>query len=276
MEHLEIQGITIPRLGLGTFELHGDACRRSVETALELGYRHLDTAESYGNESDVGAALAASGIPRDQVFLVTKVWWENLEYQQVLRHLEGSLERLGTDHVDLALIHWPEPQGDLEPPLAAMQRLREEGRIGLLGVSNFPAPLLQRALEMAPIACNQVEYHPFLSQSALHDLAVRHGHALVAYCPIARGRVADDPVIAEIAAAHGKTAAQVTLRWLLQQENVAAIPRSSREDHLRENLAVFDFTLDPDQMTAIGARERELRLVDPQFAPRWRRRQARE
>jgi len=276
MKTLEIQGVTMPALGMGTFQLAGAECERAVSRALEIGYRHLDTAESYGNEAEIGRALAASGLPREEVFLTTKVWWENLSFAEVKRHLEGSLERLGTDHVDLFLIHWPDRDISLEEPLAAMAQLQAEERLRLFGVSNFTAPLVQQALRIAPIACNQVEYHPFLSQAALHDLAVRHGHALTAYCPIARGQVAEEPVIAEIARACGKSPIQVTLRWLLQQQNVAAIPKATSEEHLQENFDIFDFELDSRQMTAIGELERELRLVDPEFAPRWRRRQARE
>lgn len=271
MEHLRVQGHDIPRLGLGTAELEGWTCRHAVAEALELGYRHIDTAEAYGNEREIGVALAESHIARNRLFLTTKVWWENLQADDIRRHLDGSLDRLGTDHVDLLLIHWNNPEVPLDEPLTTMKQLQEEGRIGLIGVSNFTPQLMEQAVKLAPIACNQVEYHPFLGQDQLLDLARRHDHMLTAYCPIARNEVADDPVIQSIASKHGRSPAQIALRWLMQQKHVAAIPRSSTREHLQENLEVFEFVLDDEEMEAIFDLARNHRLVDPDFAPAWRR-----
>ena len=276
MRHLEIQGVSVPRLGAGTFQLADRDCEQAVTRALEIGYRLIDTAEAYGNEREVGAAIRGSGIPRDEIFVTTKVWRENLRFDELARHLDGSLERLGTPWVDLLLIHWPDEDLPLEEPLQAMQTLQQERKIRLFGVSNFPPQLVQRAAAIAPIACNQVEYHPYLSQAALRELAVRHGHALMAYCPLARGQVADDPVLQEIGRAHDRTPAQIALAWLLQQPQVVAIPKAADEAHLQENFAVTDIELTAAEMTRIDNLQRDLRLIDPDFAPRWRRREARE
>jgi 2,5-diketo-D-gluconate reductase B len=269
LEFLEVHGRHVPRLGLGTFQLTGTRCREAVAAALDLGYRHIDTAEAYGNEREIGAAIVAAGVPRDELFLTTKIWWENLSAEQVSDHLARSLERLQTDRVDLLLIHWPNAELPLEEPLVTMQRLQDEGRVALVGVSNFPPRLLEQAVARAPIACNQVEYHPFLAQDELLALARRHGHALTAYCPLARNAVAADPVIAGIAAEHGCTPAQVTLRWLLQQDPVVAIPKASSRQHLAENRGAFAVELSGVEMDAIAGRARGQRLVDPEFAPRW-------
>jgi len=259
----------IPVLGLGTYGLEGDACRRTILRALEIGYRHLDTAEDYGNESAIGEALAETPLAREEIFLTTKVWYTHLAPDDLERHAEASLDRLQTDHVDLLLIHWPNPEIPLEETLARMTALQEDGRARSIGVSNFTPELVRRAVAEAPIACNQVEYHPFLAQDELIALATRHGHVVSAYCPIARNEVADDEVIQHVAQSHGCTPAQIALRWLVQQESVVAIPRSSKSDHLRENSEVFDFELTSDEMMSIAGRARGHRIVSPDFAPDW-------
>lgn len=269
MKHLEIGGHPMPALGLGTFQLEGETCREAVRHALEIGYRHIDTAQIYGNEEQVGRALKQSGLDREEVFLTTKVWRGSLSRREVRRTSEGSLRRLGTSYVDLLLIHWPNPEVPVEESLEALEALRDEGKARVIGVSNFPPALLTRALAAAPVACNQVEYHPYLAQTDLLGLARAHGLALTAYCPLAQGKLVQDPVLADIAAGHGKTAAQVALRWLLEQEPVAALPRSSDPGHRRANFQVFDFELNEAERTRIDALARGDRVVNPPFAPDW-------
>lgn len=266
---VDVQGVMIPRLGLGTYQLKGDDCREVVGAALDIGYRHVDTAEAYENEAEIGRTLEDSRIPRDELFLTTKVWWTHLKGTELRRHLDASLERLRSDYVDLTLIHWPNTDLSLGEPLEAMQELKEAGRTRLIGVSNFTPELLERAAELTPIATNQVEYHPFLAQDDLRNLARRLGHVLTAYCPIARNRVADDPVIQQIAERHERTPAQVTLRWHLQQQEVIAVPRSSKRTHLEQNFDVFDFELTDGEMESIHQRARGERIVDPEWAPTW-------
>lgn len=261
----------VPALGLGTWQMEGLTCRRAVEEALRLGYRHIDTAQLYGNEEEVGRALRGSGVPRGEIFLTTKVWMENLEFGDVLRTTDESLRRLAIDSVDLLLVHWPHPTIPLEETLSALQQLQEEGRALQIGVSNFPPSLLRQALEIVPTFCIQVEYHPYLSQQVLLEIARRHDLMLTAYSPLARGEVAKDPVLREIARRHGKTPAQVTLRWLMQQDHVAAIPKASSREHLRANLEIFDFVLSEEEMSRIFALDRGRRFIDPGTAPDWER-----
>ena len=271
MKHAEIQGIRVPVLGLGTWQMEGKSCERAVEEALDMGYRHVDTAQLYGNEAEVGRALRASEIPREEIFLTTKIWMESLDRASVLRTAGESLRRLDTDYVDLLLIHWPSKTVPLEETLGAFRQLREQGKARSIGVSNFPPSLLRRALEIAPIVCNQVEFHPYLSQAALLDLARRHDLLLTAYSPLARGEVNQDRTLREIGKRHGKTPSQVTLRWLIQQDHVAAIPKASSPGHLRANLEIFDFVLSDEEMRRISELDRGRRLINPPIAPEWER-----
>jgi 2,5-diketo-D-gluconate reductase B len=271
MESVNLDGDRVPKLGFGTWQLSGRECLESVADALELGYRHLDTAQMYDNEEEVGRAIEDSGVSRDEIFLTTKVWWDNLSRDECLSSTRRSLERLRTDHVDLLLIHWPNPEVPLDEPLSAMEQLQEEGRTRHLGVSNFTPSLLVRAAEKAPIRCIQVEYHPFLGQEALLEEARERDMMLTAYSPLARGEVTDDPVLQEIAKAKDRTPAQVALRWLIQQERVAAIPKAADAEHRRANLEVMDFTLSTEEMRRIDGLERGQRLIDPDFAPEWER-----
>jgi len=269
MEFIELKDDRVPKLGFGTWQLTGAECVEAVLDALEIGYRHLDTAQMYGNEEQVGQAIAASGVDRDEIFLTTKVWWENLEHDRCLESTDESLSRLGTDRVDLLLIHWPNEELPLDEPLAAMLRLREDGKARHLGVSNFTPGLLETASAKAPIECNQVEYHPFLAQDELLTEVRARDMMLTAYSPLARGQVVENPVLAEIAAAHGKTPSQIALRWLLQQDRVAAIPKAASREHRRDNLQVFDFHLADHEIQRISGLDRGQRLVDPDFAPDW-------
>ena len=269
MIYRTIQGTTIPALGLGTWQLAGDACTESVEHALDLGYRHLDTAQAYGNEREVGQGLRNAPVDRDDVFLTTKVWFDNLAPRALRSHTEDSLRRLDTEYVDLLLIHWPSDDVPLERSLDAMMELRNEGKVREIGVSNFTPSLVRRALDHAPILCNQVEYHPFLDQDALLELAEARDLLLTAYSPLAKNRVSDDATLRAIAEAHGKTPPQVTLRWLLQQDPVAAIPKAASAEHRAANLDVFDFELSEEEMDRIFDLAGDERIIDPSFAPAW-------
>lgn len=271
MIHHEIQGTRVPALGFGTFRLQGDACRDAVEHALAIGYRHIDTAQGYDNEEEVGRALAASAVPRDELFLVTKVRPSNFRADDAIHSSKESLRKLGVDYVDLLLLHWPEPKVPIEETLGALRVLQDEGRVRRIGVSNFPPSLVARANSTQRIFANQVEYHPFLHQRKLRAQAEELDLLLTAYSPIAKGAVMDEPVLQEIGAAHGKTPVQVTLRWLVQQDRVAAIPKAATAKHRESNFDVFDFDLSPEEMTRIHDLEREERLVDPAGGPVWER-----
>lgn len=272
MHTVEVHGVHVPKLGFGTWQLTGKDAREGVAHALELGYRHIDTAQMYGNESEVGAGLADAAVDRDEIFLATKLGVDNLEPRAVKSSTEDSLRRLGTDRVDLLYIHWPPRTPDrLKPTLSAMDELRDAGKIRHIGISNFPPSFERAAVAEVPVFANQVEYHPYLNQEALLDLAREHEHAVVAYSPLARGRAAGDPTITEIAEAHGKTPSQVVLRWLLQQDRVATIPKSARPERRTENADVFDFALSDEEVKRIAALDRGERLIDPPFAPDWER-----
>jgi 2,5-diketo-D-gluconate reductase B len=265
-----VQGVEIPKLGLGTWQLTGAACERAVAEALALGYRHVDTARMYANEAEVGRAIAAAGVAREELFLTTKLLPSALSADGVRRQLDGSLSDLGLDHVDLLLIHWPATDGTpLAETLGAMVDAQQQGAVRHLGVSNFPSAMVREALELAPIVCDQVEYHPYLGQPALLALARERDLMLTAYSPLAQGEVLCDPTIEKIAQAHGKTPGQVVLRWLLDQPNVAAIPKASSREHRAANLDIFDFELTDDQRDAIAGLERGRRTIDPSFGPDW-------
>lgn len=260
---------TMPALGLGTWTLEGPECVEAVRHALELGYPHIDTARMYQNEEEVGRGLREAGVDREEIFLTTKIWWEDLSPARLLAATDESLKELATDYVDLLLIHWPSKTVPLDKSLAALQELQEAGKIRHLGVSNFPPGLLERAVELAPVACNQVEYHPFLSQDRLLDVARRHDVAITAYSPLAQGEVMEDDTLRALAQRHGRTPAQIALRWLVQQDGVAAVPRASSAEHRDLNLDILDFELGEDEMKRIFALSRGRRLIDPDFAPDW-------
>ncbi|MDO9708953.1 aldo/keto reductase [Paracraurococcus lichenis] len=261
----------MPRLGLGTWPMRGAECQRAVESALGLGYRHIDTAEMYGNEEAVGAAIAAAGLPRADIYLTTKVWHDKPDGASFRRAAEACLKRLGQPHVDLLLVHWPSPRLDLPSVLAAMARLRKEGLARAVGVANFPRGLLARAVEadIVPIAALQVEHHVYLSQQRLLDYCGPRGIALTSYTPVAKGMVAEDPVICRIAARHGATPGQVALAWLLAMPGVAAIPKAAGAARQAENLAAADLVLDAADLAALAALPKGRRLVDPAHGPDW-------
>jgi diketogulonate reductase-like aldo/keto reductase len=255
MEHVEAGGARIPKLGLGTWQNTGPGCAETVRTALEVGYRHVDTAQIYDNEREVGDGIAAADVDRESVFLTTKVWRSNLRREDVHESVRASLDRLGVEYVDLLLIHWPHPRVPVGETLAAMADLREEGLVDHLGVSNFTRSQLRAAREAvdAPIVTDQVQYHPYKDQSALRDYCLGADVALTAYSPLARGDALSGDLLVDIGAGYDKSPAQVALRWLVQQDGVIAIPKASSRDHLAENLAVFDFSLTESEMARIDA-----------------------
>ena len=268
--HYDVQDVSIPALGFGTWQLRGGDARDGVEDALARGYRHVDTAQVYKNEAEVGAGLAASGVRRGDVFLTTKVWRDALAPDALAASVDESLGKLGTDYVDLLLMHWPNPDVPLADTLGALGRVREAGKTRLVGVSNVPAEMLRQALEIDPeIATDQVEYHPFLGQDPLLDVVRPHGMVLTAYSPLAQGEVLQDETVREVADAHGAGPAQVALAWLLGQARVVAIPRTSSAEHRASNLAAADLVLTDQERARLDALPKDRRLVDPDFAPDW-------
>lgn len=245
-------GAAMPRLGLGVYQIpSGGTCRRAVDYALKTGYRHIDTASFYGNEADVGRAVRESGLPREGIFVTTKLWNSDQGYAPALKAAGKSLERLGLDRIDLYLIHWPEP-GKRRDSWRALVELRRRGVVRSIGVSNYTVAHLEELMASSDVvpAVNQVEFNPFLYQRELLRFCTANGIALVAYCPLARAQRLRDARLQEIAAKHRKSAAQVMIRWTLQH-GVGAIPKSSRPERIRENVSVFDFTLDDADMAAL-------------------------
>ncbi len=260
---------TIPSLGLGTWELTGPDATRSVRTALEMGYRHVDTAQAYGNEREVGQGIADSGLSREELWLTTKVWNANLDPANVVSSTEESLRQLATDHVDLLLIHWPAQIDTLEQTLEAMTGLVERGLTRHVGVSNFNADQVRRAAKTAQIVTNQVEYHALLGQQPVLEAVADVGAVLTAYSPLARGDLLDRTVVTDIAEARDISPAQVALRWLLDQD-VVVIPKATSEAHLRSNLDALSIDpLSEDHRQAIDELPKDGRIIDPPFAPDW-------
>src|ERR1700742_871122 len=271
MLFIEANGAKIPAIGLGTWELRGRSCARLVEQALRLGYRHIDTAQIYENEREVGEGLRSSGVKRDEVFVTTKVWTTDFAPPDLERSTKESLSKLHLSEVDLLLLHWPNPRVPLSETLGALARVKQLGLARHIGVSNFTVALIEEAIAACPepLVCDQVEFHPYLDQAKVRDACGRNGMAVVAYSPIARGRIKSDRVLAGIGEHYGKTAAQVCLRWLVQQ-NVSAIPRTSRIERLSENIDIFDFELSSDEMAQISRMgSAGGRLTDFGFAPKW-------
>jgi 2,5-diketo-D-gluconate reductase B len=271
MQYVEANGAKIPAIGLGTWELRGRTCARLVEQAMRLGYRHVDTAQVYENEREVGDGLRASRVRRDELFVTTKVWTNHFAPNDLERSTKESLTKLRLSEVDLLLLHWPNPHVPLSETLGALAHAKQLGMTRHIGVSNFTVALIEEAVAACTetLVCDQVEYHPYLDQTKVREACARHGMALVAYSPVAKGRVKNDATLARIGQAHGKTAAQVSLRWLVQQ-NVAAIPRTSRIERLSENIDIFDFALSDEEMQAISQMaSAKGRLTDFGFAPKW-------
>jgi 2,5-diketo-D-gluconate reductase B len=272
MRQVTVQDVRVPALGLGTYCLNGKVALQMVSYALEIGYRHIDTAQEYRNEAEVGEAISASVIPRADIWLTSKVWPDRFRDGDLQRSVEESVHRLRTEP-DLLLLHWPNPKIPLRETLRALNEVKRKGLAKHIGVSNFTVTLLREALARTeePLLVNQVEYHPYLSQRPMLEVLRANGLALIAYSPLALGRVVDDATLRRIGERYGKHAGQVALRWLLQQDGVMAIPRSSREANARANLAIFDFQLTGPEMAEISALARPKgRLVDPRhLAPVW-------
>ena len=258
----------LPALGLGTYKNTGEQATESVRTALEMGYRHIDTAAYYNNEEAVGAGIAASSVSREDVVVATKLWYDDLARDDVVPAAKASLDRLGLDSVDILYVHWP--AGDYDPvaTMAAFNELHDAGRIDGVAVSNFtPEQVAQaQANSAAPIVANQVECHPLLQQQALREYCADEGVALVAYAPIARGKVTEVPELTAIAEKHDASEVQVALAWL-RQHDVVAIPKATSEAHIRANWESQELTLDDEDMVAIDSLDYDERLIDPSFAP---------
>ena len=273
MQQVSAQGFDVPAIGYGTWQLRGKECREGVAHALSVGYRHVDTAQMYGNEDEVGQAVEGSAVARSEVWLTTKLGLGNMAADAVKRSTEESLSKLRTDYLDLLLIHWPSQDTPLAETLGAMHELRKAGKVRTVGVSNFPPSWQEAALRHGPLLTNQVEYHLYLPQRPVLDLCADHDMVLTAYSPLAHGRVLDDPVVREIAESHKVHPAQVAIAWVLSQGPVTAIPKATAPERIESNLAALEVSLSPDER----ARLDELgegatgRIIDPPFAPDWER-----
>lgn len=271
MLFLDIKGAHIPILGLGTWELRGRECARLVEQAVRLGYRHFDTAQMYGNEREVGDGIRASGIKRNEVFVTTKVAPDHLAPGLLERSVKESIGHLRLGEIDLLLLHWPNKGVPLNETIDALVRVKRDGLVRNIGVSNYTVALLDEAAKLSDerLVCNQIECHPYLDQSKVIAACRAHDMAVVAYSPIAKGNTTDDEVMLRIGKAHGKTPAQVSLRYLIQQ-NIGAIPRTSKVERLAENIDIFDFELTDAEMTVIAGLARpDGRMVDWAWSPKW-------
>ncbi len=264
---LSAHGAQIPAVGYGTMLF--PAPERAVELivySLECGYRHIDTARKYGSEKWVGEGIRASGLPRKDIWVTTKVTEENAKADDFTRSVDTSLKALGLDYVDLLLIHWPQPKVPLEETLGALAKARREGLAKNIGVSNFTVPLLDEAVGKCPepLLTNQIEYHAYIRQDKIIAACGRHGLLVTCHVPLARGAVLKDPVIRDVAKSHGKTAAQVALKWLVQQPDMVVVPRALEYSEIKENIDIFDFELSENEMNQIsGLRDRNRRIVDP-------------
>lgn len=266
-------GASIPALGFGTFRIPGPDVLRIVPHALKAGFRHIDTAQIYGNEAEVGEAIAGSGVARSDIFLTTKVWVENYRHDAFLASVDESLKKLKTDYVDLLLLHWPNEAVTLAEQIGVLNAVRDAGKVRHIGVSNFNTALMAEAVSLskAPIVTNQIEYHPYIDQDMVIAAAKAAGMSVTGYYGMADGKVFADPVLKDIAASRGKSVAQVVLRWLVQQQGVIALSKTVSEARVDENLAIFDFTLSVAETDAIRALARpDGRIVSPDgLAPVW-------
>lgn len=271
MQFKRIQGVDIPEIGLGTYTLTGKRGEDIVKLAINLGYRHIDTAQDYKNEREVGNAIKKSHINREELFVTTKISIKNLAPEELLKSADQSLLDLDLPYVDLLLLHWPNPEFEIGKTIEAMLAVRDQGKALNIGVSNYPLKLLKEVNEelSAPIFCNQVEYHPLLGQFDLLDYAAENDLMLTAYCPLAQGKVLSNPLLIELGNKYGKNAAQIALRWLIEQEQVTVIPKASSKEHLESNLDIYDFELEDDDFYAIDELEKNMRIVNPSVAPEW-------
>ena len=273
MKNVSANGAEIPAIGLGTWELRGDECAKLVETALRNGYTHIDTAQMYQNEHEVGAGIRASGVDRDNLIVTTKIWPENYSTSDFARAVDERLELLNCGPVDLLLLHWPPRAVSMAEAVAALNKAKRAGLARHIGISNFTVAQVEEAVALSdePLVCNQIEYHPLINQDKVRAACARHGLAVTAYCPIARNKVADEPVIRDIAQRHDASPAQIALAWLAGHGDVISIPRSSRPERLADNLKALEISLSDDEMAEISTlNSRNLRLVDPEnVRPQW-------
>jgi 2,5-diketo-D-gluconate reductase B len=271
MKFVEAAGMRMPAIGLGTWELRGRDCVQLVQDAVKIGDRHFDTAQSYENEAEVGEGLHASGLPRNDAFVTTKIWPTNHAPADFARAFNESLAKLKLDHVDLLLLHWPSKEVPLADTIGALCKVKTEGGARHIGVSNFTVALLDDAVRLSsePIVCNQIEVHPYLDQSKVIAACRKHGIGVVAFSPIARGQATGDGLLAAIGQRHGKSAAQVSLRFLVQH-GLGVVPRTSKTERLAENIAIFDFKLSDAEMQEIAALSSKAhRIVDRAVSPVW-------
>lgn len=271
MQYFQVDDQKIPKLGLGTYQLKGKTVEAVIERAFDIGYRHIDTAQLYGNEKEIGRAIKDGGLKRKSLFVTTKVWWTKLKPDDFQASVEKSLRKLRLDFVDLLLIHWPHPSLPLKVYIPELMRMQEIGLTKHIGVSNFPPAMVEKSIALgANLINNQVEYHPLLDQTASLEMVRKHGMSLTAYSPVAQGQVGDEPELMRIAKKYEKNPFQITLRWLIQQEGVIAIPRTKSKKNLKRNFKVFDFELSKKDMAAIFAlNAQNKRLVDPEWGPEW-------
>lgn len=273
MFYVNANGASIPAIGFGTYLIKGGDATRMVRATLEMGYRHIDTAQIYGNEAEVGEGLATSGIARKDIFLTTKVWVKNFKTANFATSVEESLKKLGTDYIDLLLLHWPSPVVPLADQIGALNAVKMAGKVRHVGVSNYTSTLLAEAsaLSDAPLVTNQIEYHPYLDQSKVIAAAQKLGMCVTAYFAMAEGNVLHEPLIQDIAAKHGKSPAQIGLRWIIQQENLMVLSKTMSEERAKQNFDIFDFELTADEMNALhGLAKPDGRLLSPTgLAPEW-------
>ena len=273
MHSVSANGANIPALGFGTFRMPDNDVQRILPKALKLGFRHVDTAQIYKNEAAVGEVLAGSGIPRVDIFLTTKVWVDQYKHADFIASVDESLKKLKTDYVDLLLLHWPQSDVPLAERIGALNEVLKAGKVRNIGVSNFNVALMAESVKLsdAPIATNQIEYHPYIDQTKVLNAARKDGISVTAYYLMADGKVPNDAVLKDIGAKHGKTAAQVVLRWAVQQEGVIALSKTATESRLAENYDIFDFALSEDEMQAVHALAKaDGRIVNPgHLAPEW-------
>jgi len=271
MIYVSYKDTQIPALGFGTYKLNGDECVDAVRDAIEVGYRHIDTAEMYGNEAETGEGIRQSRINRQELFLTTKLWPDSLTPESIRQTVSESLKYLKTDYIDLLLIHWPNPQISLEDSLGTMDKVRREGKIRFLGVSNFNVAWMEKVEKTGiSVITNQVEYHVLLNQDKLLSWLRDKGMFLTAYSPLAKGHLVYHPVLEEIGKKHGKNATQIALRWLTQQDQVATVPKASTPEKRKKNFAIFDFELDSEDLKTIARLDKDQRFVDlPGIAPEW-------
>jgi 2,5-diketo-D-gluconate reductase B len=273
MQNVNVGSAAIPAIGFGTYGMSGADVYRLIPAALRAGFRHVDTAQIYGNEGEIGDCVAASGIPRSEIFLTTKVWVSNYSERFFEASVNESLRKLKTDYIDLLLLHWPQSDVSLAEQIAGLNAVTRAGKVRHIGVSNFNRALMTESIRLSatPLVTNQFEYHPYLNQSLLIESTLQAGLAVTGYCGMAIGRVFSDPTLKEIAARHDKTIAQIVLRWLVQQRGIVALSRTTRIDRLAQNLTVFDFEVDGVDMAAIHSlATADSRIVDPPgLAPLW-------